>query len=123
MVDWLCVPLTHLLVARNWNLAMSGLPLTASRVAKRVAVSTPLRTGFSVTVMVVVLLARVGSWRRPAHGRATPWDGAARAVPGPAERSRPQVPASVVTVRTRQSECLETTWRRCGDCGGPRQAW
>src|SRR5215217_8968818 len=50
MVDWLCVPLTHLLVARNWNLAISLLPLTASRVANKVAVSTPLRIGLSMTL-------------------------------------------------------------------------
>jgi hypothetical protein len=31
---------------------MPGSPLTASSVANRVAVSTPLRTAFSVTVML-----------------------------------------------------------------------
>ncbi len=53
MVDWLWVPLIHLLVARNWNLAISLLPLTASRVANRVAVSTPLRVGFSAVVDMI----------------------------------------------------------------------
>ena len=42
-VDWLCVPAIHRLLARNWNFAISGSPLTASRVANSVAVSTPLR--------------------------------------------------------------------------------
>src|SRR5262245_4699183 len=47
---------------------MSWLPLTASRVAKRVAVSTPLRTGDSMVVMswcslVVVCLAGCGASR------------------------------------------------------------
>src|SRR6476646_5864726 len=51
-VDWLWVPLTHLFVARNWKSAISWFARTASMVAKRVAVSTPLRIGFSVTVMV-----------------------------------------------------------------------
>jgi hypothetical protein len=36
MVVRLCVPLTHSLWARNWNLAASGACFTASRVAKRV---------------------------------------------------------------------------------------
>ena len=53
MVDWLWVPLIHLLVARNWNLAISLLPLTASRVAKRAAVSTPLRVGVSAVVDMI----------------------------------------------------------------------
>ena len=53
IVDWLWVPLIHLFVARNWNLAMSLLPFTASIVANRVAVSTPLRVGFSIVVIGV----------------------------------------------------------------------
>ena len=39
----LWVPLIHRLWARNWNWAGSGCLLTASRVANRVVVSTPLR--------------------------------------------------------------------------------
>src|SRR6476659_2947063 len=58
-VDWLWVPLTHLFVARNWKSAISWFARTASMVAKRVAVSTPLRIGFSVTVMV---LSWCGVW-------------------------------------------------------------
>src|SRR5207244_8427802 len=42
MVLRLCVPLTQRLRARNWNFASSGCPFTASIVAKRVWVSTPL---------------------------------------------------------------------------------
>jgi hypothetical protein len=42
MVVRLWVPLTHWLWARNWKAAASGTSLTASRVANRVAVSTPL---------------------------------------------------------------------------------
>ena len=52
------MPLTQRLVARNWNLAISGLALTASSVANRVAVSTPLRTGLSVVVIGLLL----GGW-------------------------------------------------------------
>src|SRR4051794_35023484 len=52
----LCVPEIHVLLARNWNRAASGASRTASSVAKRVAVSTPLRTpGWSVMVMELVL--------------------------------------------------------------------
>src|SRR5215472_18346652 len=59
MVLRLCVPLTHWLCARNWNLAASGACFTASRVAKRVAVSTPLRIAsldWAVVMSVVVIL-------------------------------------------------------------------
>src|SRR5262245_6297151 len=58
MVPRLWVPLTHWLWARNWNLAASGACLTASRVANRVAVSTPLRIESSTwaAVSVVVIL-------------------------------------------------------------------
>src|SRR4029453_12097393 len=61
MVPRLWVPLTHWLWARNWNLAASGACLTASRVAKRVAVSTPLRIESSTlaVVSVVVIVARL----------------------------------------------------------------
>src|SRR4051794_32428942 len=54
MVEQLLVPLTHVLVARNWKSAISLLALTASIVAKSVAVSTPLRMGLSVIVMLFV---------------------------------------------------------------------
>src|SRR6266545_4714061 len=63
MVLRLWVPLIHWLWARNWKLAASGACLTASRVAKRVAVSTPLRMEsltwavVSVVVILVCLLA------------------------------------------------------------------
>ena len=46
-VDRLCVPLTQVLLARNWNFAISGEPFTASSVANSVAVSTPLRRELS----------------------------------------------------------------------------
>src|SRR6266545_1925139 len=58
MVLRLWVPLIHSLPARNWNVAASGAALTASRVAKRVAVSTPLRVG-SLTVAVISVLLGV----------------------------------------------------------------
>src|SRR4051812_8376041 len=51
-MPWLWVPDTQRFDARNWNLAASGAAFTASRVAKSVVVSTPLRTGPSVRVMV-----------------------------------------------------------------------
>src|SRR5829696_3180566 len=53
MLPRLWVPLIHWLWARNWNWAAAGAALTASRVANRVAVSTPLRVEVSVLVMVV----------------------------------------------------------------------
>ena len=77
------MPLIQRLVARNWNLAISGLDFTASRVAKSVAVSTPLRIGVSVVVMTgtpflvsVVLvsvsgLASVDARTGPTVARAT----------------------------------------------------
>ena len=43
----LWVPLTQRLMARNWKSAISCWPLTTSRVANRVAVSTPLRAGWA----------------------------------------------------------------------------
>ena len=45
----------ELLWARNWNLAAAGACFTASSVANRVAVSTPLRIE-SLTSVVVMLL-------------------------------------------------------------------
>src|SRR5260370_30558378 len=53
MVVRLWVPLTHWLWARNWNFAAAGACLTASREAKRAAVSTPLRIGSLVSAAVV----------------------------------------------------------------------
>ena len=52
--DRLCVPLTHSVVARNWNFAISCWSFTASRVANRVATSTPLMLGFSVVTLMGV---------------------------------------------------------------------
>src|SRR6476620_2339921 len=61
MVPRLCVPEIHSLWARNWNFAASGAAFTASRVANRVAVSTPLRVdSLTVAVMVMLLLWLVG---------------------------------------------------------------
>src|SRR3954451_13283242 len=51
IVPRLWVPDTQRLDARNWNFAASGAAFTASRVANRVAVSTPLRVALSVTVI------------------------------------------------------------------------
>jgi hypothetical protein len=53
MVLRLWVPRAHSLRARNWKWAASGACFTASSVAKRVAVSTPLRVPSSVWVMVM----------------------------------------------------------------------
>src|SRR5262245_40635766 len=61
----LWVPLTHRLVARNWNFASSGLALTASSVANRVGVSTPLRGGRVLLVAVVMVI----SSHPPCHAR------------------------------------------------------
>ena len=69
-VERLCVPVTQVLLARNWNLAISCCPFTASRVANSVAVSTPLRRGLSVVVVMdppLVCLAR--SAQASAEGR------------------------------------------------------
>src|SRR3954451_10150140 len=55
MVPWLWVPEIQRLDARNLNLAASGAAFTASMVAKSVAVSTPLRMGLSMVVMVVMV--------------------------------------------------------------------
>ena len=59
----LWVPEIHSLWARNWNFAASGAAFTASRVANRVAVSTPLRVdSLTVAVMVMLLLWVVCGW-------------------------------------------------------------
>ena len=55
MVVRLWVPLIHSLRARNWNCAISGCALTASRVANSVGTSTPLSAG-RVCVLVMVFL-------------------------------------------------------------------
>src|SRR6266542_2618675 len=98
MVLRLWVPLSHWLRARNWNRAASGAALTASRVAKRVAVSTPLRADtFAVVVISVLLLmcagasapaaSDTGGYAASAHRRrppATYADRRAGATPDPA---------------------------------------
>src|SRR6476646_3503914 len=64
MVLRLWVPRSHWLWARNWNRAAAGAALTASRVANRVAVSTPLRfDALIVLVISVLLLGGVPFWR------------------------------------------------------------
>jgi hypothetical protein len=63
MVVRLCVPLTHVLCARNWKSASSGWARTASSVANSVGTSTPLRgtrVRAVVLVMVVLLLVPAG---------------------------------------------------------------
>src|SRR6266487_2693740 len=69
MVPRLWVPPIHWLWVRNWNFAASGAALTASRVAKRVAVSTPLRVD-SLTVAVISVLLRCVLRKRAALGVA-----------------------------------------------------
>src|SRR5215813_9987939 len=82
MVERLWVPLIHVFVARNWNLAISVSPFTASSVANRVAVSTPLRIGFSVVVTdslvvfgryLVAVRSRGGTSLAVAGRAAHPW--------------------------------------------------
>jgi hypothetical protein len=55
MVPLLWVPDTQRFDARNLNCAASGAALTASSVANKVAVSTPLRMVSSVMVIVLFL--------------------------------------------------------------------
>ena len=66
MVLWLWVPDIHRFEARNWNWAAAGASFTASRVANRVVVSTPLRTplgsGWSWDGSFVVVVVVVGGW-------------------------------------------------------------
>src|SRR5436190_16605875 len=64
MVLRLCVPLIHSLLVRNWNLAASGAAFTASSVAKRVAVSTPLRMDSLTVVPVICVLLRAAALPR-----------------------------------------------------------
>src|SRR5215471_17295301 len=91
MVLRLCVPLSHSLSARNWNFAACGAALTASRVANRVAVSTPLRAD-SVTVPVMGFLLGCGA----ARDGAGLWD-AGRRQAGAGSR-RPGTGAAAVRV-------------------------
>src|SRR4029450_13195538 len=86
MVPRLWVPLTDWLWARNWNLAASGACLTASRVAKRVAVSTPFRIESSTlaVVSVVVMMACLpGDALAPVAVLGGWWGCGAGSVPGP----------------------------------------
>src|SRR5437016_2259861 len=54
MEPWLCVPLSHRWLDRNWKRAISGCWRTTSRVANRVGTSTPLRLwAISETDMVM----------------------------------------------------------------------
>src|SRR5512133_4066096 len=89
MVLRLWVPLCHWLWARNWNLAASGACLTASRVANRVAVSTPLRIE-SLTCVVVILLRLLG---RGLPGDGGVGSGASFLVGGVRSGGRQQAPA------------------------------
>src|SRR5262245_47462476 len=66
----LCVPAIHRLVARNWNFASSGLPLTASSVANRVGVSTPL-SGGRILLAVVIAISQAAAGPRPVRGKVT----------------------------------------------------
>ena len=71
--------------ARNWKLAASGACLTASRVANRVAVSTPLRIGSWTSAAVSVLVMAASFWPvgagQTVTSRCSPGTGrAARAV-------------------------------------------
>jgi hypothetical protein len=49
----LCAPSIQRLLARNWNLAISGWAVIASSVANSRSVSTPLRTRSVTCVMSV----------------------------------------------------------------------
>src|SRR5215467_8829324 len=74
MVVRLRVPLTHWLRARNWNRAAAGACLTASRVANKVAVSTPLRIGSPVWAAVIsVVVIVVSPQFSGCRGRAEVW--------------------------------------------------
>src|SRR5215471_3602466 len=80
MVVRLRVQLTNWLQARNWNRAASGACLTASRVANKVAVSTPLRIRspvWAAVMSVVVMVASLLGCGLPGDGRAEVWS-----VPG-----------------------------------------
>src|SRR4051794_14363805 len=57
MVERLWVPATHELRARNWNFPVVVCALTASRVAKSVETSTPLRERGPVLVSVLVMVS------------------------------------------------------------------
>ena len=51
IVERLWAPSIHWSWARNWNCAATGAALTASRVANKGAVSTPLRVAVSMLMM------------------------------------------------------------------------
>src|SRR5690348_10048392 len=92
MVERLWVPVSQVLLARNWNAAISFCSLTASRVANSAGVSTPLR-GWRAVVVVIsapVLVGvvagsfqRVGGWKACWGGRGRPRSRAG----GPGRRS------------------------------------
>src|SRR5262249_14302829 len=56
MVEGLWGPLTHVFVAREWDLAMCGGPFSATRRAQRVAVAAAFRSGRSVVVITLLLI-------------------------------------------------------------------
>ena len=67
----LWAPAIQRLDARNWNRAISGWAFTASSVANRTSVSTPLRT--RSVVLVVLMASPCGAARgvRAACGRSS----------------------------------------------------
>jgi hypothetical protein len=56
MVPWLWVPLTQRFVALNWNLAASGIALTASSAPNSASVLTPF------LVVIVVMVRLLSRW-------------------------------------------------------------
>src|SRR6478735_9334211 len=97
MVERLWVPVSQVLLARNWNAAISFWPLTASRVANSAGVSTPLRGWRAVAVVISspvlvgvvagsssgwVCGGRAGVARSCPHPEGAParWSGSSRGV-------------------------------------------
>src|SRR4029079_19690588 len=76
-IDW--VPCAQVLVARNWNPAIGGVPRTASRVASNVETSTPLVLGWSVAVVLLMMVLLVTG----RTGRVVVTDGRAGTLGGP----------------------------------------
>src|SRR5438128_10952381 len=74
IVPRLWVPLTHSFRVRNWNFAASGACFTASRVANRAGVSTPLRAD----LLVVVVMACCPPSCAGEHVLARGWSGGER---------------------------------------------
>ena len=76
----LWAPWTQRFVARNWKRAISGWAETASRVANRTSVSTPLRTRSVLRTLVLMAppdlgaarLVRGGCGRSSADARNAP---------------------------------------------------